>query len=927
MQAAKPQAVIVNTTPVIEGYKNTLDGSKSKDKDGDVLTYSWKQIKGLPVTIDNPSAAVTTFTNPLIIKNDKPTKKHQLIFELTVDDGKQGIDRKTVKAVVWPVNAYPVANAGLNQFVTAEEAASGVVLDGSGSSDDGVIVRYQWKLLSKLPKKARFRMINAKSPKANFTYSYPDQSAPLNLAFELTVMDNDKVKRSANTSVTILHQGGVLLPVANAGVDQTVTSDSVVTLDSAQSKGSIESYNWIQTAGPEVQLSGAETALVNFTAPKVKVPVQLTFELTVGNATGSAKDNVIVTVKPAIPDANAGSDQTVISGAAVSLNGEQSTGFIDSFRWSQIAGPDVNLSTSNHVSAGFTAPDVITTTVMSFKLITANSSGPSEDTVDVTVKPKIPNANAGEDQTVFSASTVNLNGSQSSGAIDSYVWTQISGPTVILNNANSVSAGFTSPHVNKATDLKFKLTIANVTGASDDIVSVAVKPSLPVANAGSDQTVESGASVNLNGTQSSGVIDSYIWTQTSGATVALTGANTNSASFTAPNVSTSTVLNFKLMTVNSSGTSEDSVSVTVNPSKPVANAGGDQNVVSDTVVNLNGSQSIGSIDSYSWSQVGGPLVTLSNANSVATRFTAPIVTSEQVLSFKLVVTNSTGSSEDIVYIIVNTTGVAPVANAGVDQTVVSGVTVSLNGSFSEGTNNQYRWTEIPNATVTISGAETALASFTAPTVTVPTTLNFKLAVSNTLGSSDDSVSITINPSLPTANAGPDQTVVALHNVSLTSQSLGVIDSYLWSQTAGTTVSLAGGNSANASFTAPNVTVQTTLTFKLITTNISGSTEDSVKVTVNPNITGNLTLQVGNAGNVLNLSLDNLLGGLAPYKVTINWGDGHISPETTYITPTDTHTYTATGSFTVTVTVIDDNGLSKVFTNNISVAEVGCGLPG
>jgi hypothetical protein len=350
------------------------------------------------------------------------------------------------------------------------------------------------------------------------------------------------------------------------------------------------------------------------------------------------------------------------------------------------------------------------------------------------------------------------------------------------------------------------------------------------------------------------------------------------------------------------------------------------------------------------------------------------VTSEQVLKFKLVVTNSTGSSEDSVYIIVNTNGVAPVANAGVDQTVVSGVTVSLNGSFSEGTNNQYRWTEIPNATVTISGAETALASFIAPTVTVPTTLNFKLAVSNTLGSSDDSVSITIYPSLPAANAGPDQTVTALQNVSLTSQSLGVIDSYLWSQTAGTTVSLAGGNSGNASFTAPNVPVQTTLTsqslgvidsylwsqtagttvslaggnsgnasftapnvplqttltFKLITTNISGSTEDSVNVTVNPNITGNLTLQVGNAGNVLNLSLNNLLGGLAPYKVTINWGDGHISAETTYpigTTPTDTHTYTATGSFTVTVTVIDDNGLSKVFTKNISVTEVGCGLPG
>lgn len=73
----------------------------------------------------------------------------------------------------------------------------------------------------------------------------------------------------------------------------------------------------------------------------------------------------------------------------------------------------------------------------------------------------------------------------------------------------------------------------------------------PVANAGPDQTASAGAVVTLNGSNSSGNIQSYSWTQTGGPSVALTDANRVRATFVAPSVAVATTLTFRLTVVNS----------------------------------------------------------------------------------------------------------------------------------------------------------------------------------------------------------------------------------------------------------------------------------------------------------------------------------------------------------------------------------------
>ena len=251
----------------------------------------------------------------------------------------------------------------------------------------------------------------------------------------------------------------------------------------------------------------------------------------------------------------------------------------------------------------------------------------------------------------------------------------------------------------------------------------------PTSNAGADRSVVEGTTgVTLDGSGSSdsdGTIEKYAWTlTTSNDDVTLTGADTATASFTAPEVDADTVLVFRLtVTDNDGATATDEVSITViNNIAPTANAGKDQDVNEGLSVSLDGtgsSDSDGTIDSYAWTQVGEEnLVEITNASSATASFTAPYIASNTTLEFMLTVTDNYGATNqaNVKVTVANTTSEDPVANAGEDQTVFEGEEVTLNGSASDdGTIVKYEWTHaVSNPGVTLSGENTATASFTAP---------------------------------------------------------------------------------------------------------------------------------------------------------------------------------------------------------------------
>ena len=120
---------------------------------------------------------------------------------------------------------------------------------------------------------------------------------------------------------------------------------------------------------------------------------------------------------------------------------------------------------------------------------------------------------------------------------------------------------------NSAAVLAFFSGVDGLTGQSLTVTFDDNADQAPTADAGPDQSVAAGVTVNLDGSGSSdqdGTIASYSWARVSGPTVTLTGASTATPSFTAPSQSTSSTIVLRLTVTDDDGaTDTDNVSISV----------------------------------------------------------------------------------------------------------------------------------------------------------------------------------------------------------------------------------------------------------------------------------------------------------------------------------------------------------------------------
>ena len=319
------------------------------------------------------------------------------------------------------------------------------------------------------------------------------------------------------------------------------------------------------------------------------------------------------------PIADAGPDQTGQIGTAVVLDGSASINPDDvpaplSFSWTQTDGPPVTLEGANTAQARFTPTSLGT---YAFSLVVSDGADESEDSVVVTIVNQPPVADAGPDQTGRAGVAVLLDGSASDDPDDapsplSFAWTQIDGPPVTLEGADSAQARFTPAALGI---YAFRLVVSDGEAEAEDSVVVTIVNQPPVANAGPDQTGQVGRLVQLDGSASTdpdGVPAplAFAWTQTDGAPVTLAGADTARPSFTPTALGTAS---FRLVVSDGEAESEDSVSVTVVNQPPVADAGPDQTGLVGFPVLLDGSGSDDPDDvpeplSFAWTQIEGPPV-------------------------------------------------------------------------------------------------------------------------------------------------------------------------------------------------------------------------------------------------------------------------------------------------------------------------------
>ena len=823
---------------VQSGETVRLDGGGSDDSDGSIASWAWTRTGGTgddTVVLSGEDTARLSFTADTLPPGD-PDVTH--VFSLVVTDNADAESvADTVTVTVRSMNFFPVAEVGPDRTVQSGET---VTLDVSRSYDrDGTIVRFAWTGTID-------RLDDRKLPLENADTATPSFMAPalapgdedLRILFQLIIWDNEGDSDLGFMWVTVTAPN--VPPVADAGLDQAVFSGETVRLDgsgSEDSDGSIVSYQWRRTGGSgnrDVVLSGADTAELSFTADTLAVEdadATHVFQLVVEDdegAFGISEVTVTVTAPNVSPIANAGADQTVASGAAVQLDGSASSdrgGTIATYEWSWTSGTGeaVRLTGADSVRPGFMAdrldPGAADVTHV-FTLIVTDDEGAFDfDTVTVTVgaaaSNTAPTANAGADQTATPGATVRLDGSGSmdnEGSIASYSWTRTGGTTgrrVTLSGSKTAQPSFTADTLfSGAADVThvFSLVVTDEEGVNsiaDEVTVTVIAPNaVPVANAGPDQTVRSGATVQLDGSASTSdrrrTIASHAWSRTDGTsddTVALSDANVSRPSFTAdtltPGAADVTHVFSLVVTDNEDAESfADTVTVTVvSNTVPVANAGPDQTVAPGAAVQLMGSgtDDDGTVGAYSWRRTGGTgdaAVVLSGENTAQLSFTADTLASgvdDATHIFTLVVTDNeeAESVADTVTVTVTAGNVPPVADAGSDREVQSGETVRLDGSGSDdsdGSIASWAWTRTGGTgddTVVLSGEDTARLSFTADTLPPgdpDVTHVFSLVVTDNADAESvaDTVTVTVRSMnlSPVAAVGPDRTVQSGETVTL-----------------------------------------------------------------------------------------------------------------------------------------------------------------
>lgn len=339
-----------------------------------------------------------------------------------------------------------------------------------------------------------------------------------------------------------------------------------------------------------------------------------------------------------------------------------------------------------------------------FALLSActQKDGSTNDSSPSTDANRAPTANAGTDQTVAGDATVSLSGA---GSIDpdgdalTYIWSfdhVPSGSTITSREApfsanHSTEAGTTFVPDVQGTYV-VSLVVRDPAGAPSApdyvIVNVGSPNEWPVANAGADQTVSTGATVNVSGTSSydpQGRPLTYSW-----LVVEKPAASSLTAVADAASVSTSFVADAKGvyvlgLTVNNglvtSAADTMTVTATAADNSPVANAGADIDTPDCTTINLDcGNSSDPDLDelSYFWEVQLKPAASNVGATTFSDRNSAtPTFYPDQAGTYVLTCAVSDGtnwSTPDSVTLNVTerTFNSAPSVNAGADQSVDAG---------------------------------------------------------------------------------------------------------------------------------------------------------------------------------------------------------------------------------------------------------------
>ena len=262
-----------------------LAGNNSYDPEGGVLKYKWTKISG--------PAAYQLLNDSIASPAVMGLQQGIYQFELKVTDNGLLISKDSIVVTVnaAPQNIAPVARAGSDVNIALPNNSA--ALNGSSSTDaDGSIVLYRWRKMSGPASGSISDSTTASTNAINLVQGVYN--------FELTVTDNNAATGKDTMIVTVTPAANIP-PIARAGADfvMTLPVNSINLNGSASSDadGTI-SYLWSKISGP------TQFAISDATAsqPLISNLVQAVYgwELKVTDNVGAiSRDTVLVTVNAA----------------------------------------------------------------------------------------------------------------------------------------------------------------------------------------------------------------------------------------------------------------------------------------------------------------------------------------------------------------------------------------------------------------------------------------------------------------------------------------------------------------------------------------------------------------------------------------------------------------------------------------------------
>ena len=591
------------------------------------------------------------------------------------------------------------------------------------------------------------------------------------------------------------------VPPASAGLDQAICIGQTATFNAT----GLAPYNWSMNDYTNSGLTGA----VNNSPVIVVTPTQpgtYTYQVNVSNGVGCTNTDAATLTVWALPNVNAGVDQTICNASPVIISGSGAL----SYAWNNgvtnatpffpsstatytVVGTDVNgcqnqdqvvvnvlpqpivlggldqtICAGTPIILNASTTSATPTPVTGFQwsnnvtnntqyvptntgVLTVTATGANgctnQDQILVTVL-ALPTVNAGQDITVCAGLSATLN---ASGAI-SYAWN------------NGVTQGI--PFYPNATQT-YTVVGTGANGCTNNDQLVVNVSTGPTVNLSAPQTVCANAPATLSAAVQNG-LGGY-WTTTNGTGIISPNVTNGTVTYT-PNVNDPVVVNLTYVATNACGSASQNTSVTVLPI-PVVNAGPDFAVCQGTSATLTATGN----GFLTWTT---PNVT----NGVAFVPTATATYNVVATGFN----NCTNNDQVTVTVLA-----LPDVNAGADQTICSGESVTLNGQGAV----SYQWTGGASNNVSFAPATTATYTVTG------TGIN---GCENT-----DQVTVVVN-------ATPVATISVVNDVTLAASPAGM--NYTW-------INCASGTDAPNGSTA-NFTAIANGSYAVIVTSAAGCSDQS-----------------------------------------------------------------------------------------------------